>query len=69
MKFEQYDNITVYGEYNYPAQDTSIPEIANKFLPSIRAGYIEKTWFFNPIEAESCLFFLFWPSFTLNSNI
>lgn len=42
MEFEQGDNITVYGEYYYPAQDTSISEIANKFLPIIKAGYIEK---------------------------
>jgi hypothetical protein len=42
MAFKQGDNITVYGEYYYPAQDTSIQEISNKFLPIIIAGYIEK---------------------------
>jgi len=36
------DNVTVYGEYSYPFTDTTVPEIADKSLPDIRAGYVEK---------------------------
>lgn len=39
------DTITVYGEYYYPVSGFhSPPEIANKNLTSIKAGYIEKSW-------------------------
>jgi hypothetical protein len=42
LPFKQDNNITVYGEYHYPAQDKTLPEIADKLLPTIHAGYIEK---------------------------
>ena len=42
LPFKKGDNITGYGEYFYPAQDTTLPEIANMTLPYIKAGYIEK---------------------------
>lgn len=38
------DTITVYGKYLYPACVDSPPELANKGLIEIRAGYIEKVW-------------------------
>ncbi|MBI5681454.1 MAG: hypothetical protein HZC47_11225 [Methanobacterium sp.] len=42
MPFKQGNIITVYGEYYYPAKDETMPEIANKELPAIKAAYIEK---------------------------
>jgi hypothetical protein len=36
------DTITVYGKYLYPVCVDSPPELANKGLIEIRAGYIEK---------------------------
>jgi hypothetical protein len=36
------DTITVYGKYSYPCTVDSPPELANKGLIDIRAGYIEK---------------------------
>jgi len=42
LQFQKRDNITVYGDYFYPAQDKALPEIADKLLPAIRSGYIEK---------------------------
>jgi len=42
VPFTQGDMITVYGEYYYPGQVDAPPEIANKFLPDIKAAYIEK---------------------------
>lgn len=38
----QGDMITVYGEYHYPGRTDAPPEIANKYLPVIKAAYIEK---------------------------
>jgi len=43
IPFKQGDIITVYGEYFYPAKTETSPELANKFLPGIKAAYIEKT--------------------------
>nr|WP_319372436.1 hypothetical protein [uncultured Methanobacterium sp.] len=37
------DTITVYGQYLYPAGVDSPPELANKGLIEIKAGYIEKS--------------------------
>ena len=34
--------LVTYGECHYPAQDKTLPEIADKLLPTIHAGYIEK---------------------------
>jgi len=42
IPFKQGDMITIYGEYIYPTKDETSPELANKFLPSIKAAYIEK---------------------------
>jgi len=42
LTFTQGDIITVYGEYYYPGRTDAPPEIANKDLPDIDAGYIEK---------------------------
>ncbi|MBM4240973.1 MAG: hypothetical protein FJ150_04850 [Euryarchaeota archaeon] len=42
LTFTQGDMITVYGKYYYPGGTDAPPEIANKFFPCIKAGYIEK---------------------------
>jgi len=42
IPFKQGDMITVYGEYIYPTKDETSPDLANKFLPGIKAAYIEK---------------------------
>lgn len=42
LPFQQGDNVTVYGEYFYPTMGDTVPEIADKLLPAIRAGYVEK---------------------------
>lgn len=36
------DRIRAYGEYFYPAEDTTTPELKNKELPMIKVVYIEK---------------------------
>ncbi|MGB9837740.1 hypothetical protein [Methanothermobacter sp.] len=36
------DHIKAYGEYFYPAEDTTTPELKNKELPMIKVVYIEK---------------------------
>ena len=40
--FNQGDNLTVYGEYYYPAQADSPQEVVNKNLPGIKAVHLEK---------------------------
>lgn len=42
LPFQQGDYVTVYGEYFYPTMVDTVPEIADKLLPDIRAGYVEK---------------------------
>lgn len=42
LPFKKGDNITIYGEYFYPAQDKTLSEISNETLPRIHAVYIEK---------------------------
>jgi hypothetical protein len=41
MPYNINDTITVYGKYSYPTVLDSPPELANKGLIDIRAGYIE----------------------------
>jgi hypothetical protein len=42
IPFKEGNMITVYGEYEFPVGTQSSQELANKYLPGIRAGYIEK---------------------------
>lgn len=42
IPFKEGNMITVYGDYEFPLGTQSSQELANKYLPGIRAGYIEK---------------------------
>lgn len=43
LPFKKGDNITIYGEYIYPALDTTLQGMEDVGLPLIKAGYIEKS--------------------------
>lgn len=43
LPFKKGDNITIYGEYIYPAADTTLQGMEDVGFPLIKARYIEKT--------------------------
>jgi len=40
--FKEGDNVTVYGEYYFPAENQRLKEVAGKKLPGIKVAYMKK---------------------------
>jgi len=42
LPFKEGDNVTVYGEYYFPAENQRLKEVAGKKLPGIKVAYMKK---------------------------
>jgi hypothetical protein len=42
LPFKEKDDVTVYGEYYFPAENQRLKEVAGKKLPGIKVAYMKK---------------------------